>query len=238
MFGDSITEFAFEPERFSLGAALQNRYVRRLQILHRGFSGYTSIQAIHLAREILAVEHDSKPPKQQIKLAYVFFGTNDARLKGTSKDNNQHVPLEDYIKNMSHIIELFKKREIPLIVVLPGLHDQAMWESSRPGDLATGDYRNNDTNRKYGQALASKCDQLGVPYLDMLSIMETELQKGRSSEDLLLDGVHYTGLTYRLFYEKLVSIIDDRFPTLHNMAIPQQFPYRRDITFESLSDLK
>ena len=49
LFGDSITEFAFNTrptedgkDQYALGAALVNEYTRKMDILQRGFKGYTS----------------------------------------------------------------------------------------------------------------------------------------------------------------------------------------------------
>lgn len=270
MFGDSITEFAFDQQavegagsgegayQFALGAALQNRYARRLQVLHRGFSGYTSRQGVSLARGILACEHDGKPEMQRVRLAYVFFGTNDARRRGTSPENNQHVPLDQYVANMMAIVDEFETRQIPLVVVLPTFHDQRMWSETHPEDLKTGDFRSTELNRAYGRELAKACAKKGVPVVDLMGEMARHAegvldakeadQTTAQTEDLatpvipdcslyLRDGVHFTGLGYHVFYDALVRTIAQSFPHLEHMSIPQQFPYRRDITFESLDEL-
>lgn len=247
MFGDSITEFSFDQHdgrEFSLGAALQNRYLRRLQVLHRGFSGYTSRQGVGLAKGILECEHDRRPPAQQIKLAYVFFGTNDARLQGTNPSNNQHVDVEKYVSNMMEIVQEFKKRDIPLIVVLPTFHDQQMWSETHPEDLKTGDYRTSELNKMYGEELAKACALVDTPVISLMDAMtKYAADEGLSGvseghyNDFLVDGIHFTGLGYQVFYEALVKAIGEAFPALEHMNIPAQFPFRRDIKFESLDDL-
>lgn len=243
IFGDSITEFCFDqqPEdsdklQFALGPALQNRYRRRLEILHRGFSGYTSREAPKLARLIFKHDHDNKPESQQIKLAYIFFGTNDACHKGTNPANNQHVPIEQYIQNMTETIQLFKDRNIPTVIVTPGFHDQKMWDRRCPEDLKTGDFRHTETNRQYASALVDKCKELNVPTLNLWEEMNAHFVKtGQGS--FLTDGIHYNGLGYKIFYDNLIKIISTNFPHLEPMAMPVQFPFRRDIKLESLTDM-
>lgn len=248
MFGDSITEFAFDQHDgtdFSLGAALQNRYLRRLQVLHRGFSGYTSKQGVELAKGILSCEHDKRPEAQRIKLAYVFFGTNDARLKGENPTNNQHIDIDQYVSNMMEIVKEFKTRSIPLIVVLPTFHDQEMWNETHPDDLITGDYRTTELNKGYGDKLASACAAEDTPVLNLMDAMTqyateyklTNVMDGKYG-DFLIDGVHFTGLGYQVFYQGLVKVISKRLAHLEHMKIPAQFPFRRDIEFESLNDLQ
>lgn len=47
LFGDSITQQSFSQERgFAFGAELSNQYVRKLDVINRGFSGYNTAQAL------------------------------------------------------------------------------------------------------------------------------------------------------------------------------------------------
>ncbi|CAG8804386.1 5131_t:CDS:2, partial [Dentiscutata erythropus] len=38
LFGDSITQYGHDPENNGWGAALQSSYVRKFEVLNRGFS--------------------------------------------------------------------------------------------------------------------------------------------------------------------------------------------------------
>ncbi|TID24582.1 hypothetical protein CANINC_003054 [Pichia inconspicua] len=230
MFGDSITEFSFDqfPNssnkiHFSLGAAIQNAYVRKLQVLQRGFSGYTSREAVPLIKSILKHEHDEVTDSQKIKLAYVFFGTNDARLKGTGV-NNQHVPIDTYVANMKLIVQEFKKRNIPLVVITPGLHDQKLWDKTHPEDLITGDYRSNKVNKEYQDAL--KYSIHDTPILCLYDEMRDWLSKHSNFEadELLCDGIHFTGTGYKIVFDALLQIINENFPEVSPQNMEYRFP--------------
>ncbi|KAI8146833.1 hypothetical protein BJV82DRAFT_399049 [Fennellomyces sp. T-0311] len=41
LFGDSITQFSFDPELQGFGASLANIYQRKVDVVNRGFSGST-----------------------------------------------------------------------------------------------------------------------------------------------------------------------------------------------------
>lgn len=248
MFGDSITEFAFNqfPDasneiQFSLGAALQNSYTRKLQVLQRGFSGYTSRDAIPLIRSILKQEHDRVTESKKIKIAYVFFGTNDARLKGKGS-NNQHIPINTYVSNIKTIVTEFKQRSIPVIVITPGFHDQNLWNLTHPEDLITGDYRENNTNKKYQDALKNSI--IDTPVLCLYDEMEKWIvnnskvnAKGGYSE-LLSDGIHFTGTGYKLLYDVLMKFISENYPESSPENLEYRFPHHSTLcehTFDQIS---
>lgn len=239
MFGDSITEYGFNeyPARhehdsqFTLGAGLTNAYSRKFQVLQRGYAGYTSREAVKLIEPILEIEHDNKPVTQQIRIAYVYFGTNDARLLGTNPENNQHIDLPAYIANMKTVIAQFTKRHIPVIAITPGIHDQDLWNNVHPEDLKTGDYRSNEVNKKYADALAALCNKLDVPVIHVYNLMTAylSLHPDHTSRDLLADGIHFSGTGYRLVFDALMLQIKTHFPKVYAPNIALKFPLWRDL---------
>lgn len=51
LFGDSITQQSFSQERgFAFGAELSNQYVRKLDVVNRGLSGYNTAQALKVGQ--------------------------------------------------------------------------------------------------------------------------------------------------------------------------------------------
>ena len=48
LFGDSITQQAFSEHGAPFGAALTDAYIRKLDIVNRGFSGYNSSHAFDI----------------------------------------------------------------------------------------------------------------------------------------------------------------------------------------------
>ncbi|MEE6476782.1 hypothetical protein FKM82_011215 [Ascaphus truei] len=76
LFGDSITQFAFEANAW--GSSLANKLVRRCDVLNRGLSGYSTRWAkLVLPRLIPKSCHP-----ENIVAVTIFFGANDCALKG------------------------------------------------------------------------------------------------------------------------------------------------------------
>ena len=107
LFGDSITEFAFNTrmsddgkDEFSLGAALVNAYTRKLDIVQRGFSGFNSRWALKLLPEILKNETN-------IVMSTIFFGSNDSCYA-----EQQHVPLPEFEQNIRKLVHMLKEKNI------------------------------------------------------------------------------------------------------------------------------
>jgi len=250
MFGDSITEYAFNQypiaggdPQFALGPALQNAYTRKLQILQRGFSGYTSRDAVHLARSILKSDHDDMPESKKIKIAYLFFGTNDARRKGSSADNNESIPIDTFVANMKSTVAEFEKRNIPLVIITPGIHDVKLWDEVHPEDLITGDYRTNELNKQYQDIIKDNFKDHPVLclYDEMMAwCEETNSEKAKKGDfsELLYDGIHLSGTGYKILYDALIRIITEKYEHLSPEYMAFRFPHRSKLTNETFVNIK
>ena len=54
LFGDSITQQAESQEKgFAFAPALRNEYIRRLDVINRGFSGYTAQLGLHILPQFM-----------------------------------------------------------------------------------------------------------------------------------------------------------------------------------------
>lgn len=247
MFGDSITEYAFNQTpvssdkiEFCLGAALQNAYVRKLQVIQRGFSGYNSRDAVPLIRSILKTEHDNVPDSQKIKVGYVFFGSNDARKKGISSSNKEHVPLEDFLRNTEIVVSEFKKRNIPVVLITPGLHDSALWNVVDPQDLVTGDYRDNETQKLYQDAMKDKFSD--VPMICLYDLMEEWMKNKAANPDdlseLLYDGIHLNGVGYKLLFDELMKTIEKHYYHVSPGCLMYRFPYSTTLKPDTFANIR
>jgi isoamyl acetate esterase len=79
LFGDSITQRSFSPGGWA--GVLADAYQRRVDVINRGYSGYTSRIGVALLDRVFpagagAAGAFTWPPQ----LATVFFGANDAAL--------------------------------------------------------------------------------------------------------------------------------------------------------------
>ena len=78
-----------------LGPQLADAYVRKLDIINRGLSGYNTRQALAILPQVIP-----SPQQARIRFLTIFFGANDARLPDTLPEPQQHVPLEEFMENM------------------------------------------------------------------------------------------------------------------------------------------
>ncbi|UNI14169.1 hypothetical protein JDV02_000828 [Purpureocillium takamizusanense] len=100
LFGDSLLQHSAETlDGFSLQSALQTRCLRRLDVINRGFSGWNTANAIKFIDQIFPKPSDASP---RIKFLVVLLGANDAVIPLPT--TTQHVPLEQYKKNLDAIV--------------------------------------------------------------------------------------------------------------------------------------
>ena len=70
-FGDSITQHG--SNNFGWVSTLQNYYIRRMDVLNRGFSGYNTRWGLLMLSEMVIQEAP--------KIVFIFFGANDACIE-------------------------------------------------------------------------------------------------------------------------------------------------------------
>lgn len=224
MFGDSITQMSFNQDLgFGMGAALQAHYVRKLDIIDRGFGGYNSEHARVILPQILEAETQTKG-KADIKLMTIFFGTNDA------VDGFQHVTLEKYLSNMEIVIKDALKEQINLIVIGPGLHDTdlLLQQPDRNEKIVS-----NARYKKYSDGLKELCETFKVPFLDTWHLFQVESgyteqeildEKFDTLSKFLTDGIHYTADAYKLVFKEILKIIDQNYPELAAEKLQMHLP--------------
>lgn len=210
LFGDSITEFSYDPNQWCLGQALQNVYSRKLDIIQRGFIGYNSRWCLKILPDILK-------ELQNIGIAYIFLGSNDSMTEGCTS-----VPLPEYLANMKAMVEIMISHDIKVVIVGPAKFDRITWDRLHPEDIANGWIRREDTFYEYGYALSELCKAEGLPFVDLKTKFEETA--GEKWIDLLVDGLHFSGEGYKVFYEELLKIIKIHYPEYHPVNIHYQYP--------------
>ncbi|KFY94055.1 hypothetical protein V500_03440 [Pseudogymnoascus sp. VKM F-4518 (FW-2643)] len=228
LFGDSITEMSYNQElSFNLAPALQHEYFRKLQIVARGYGGYTTEHGRYIVGPILDAEEAGG---SSVRLMTIFFGTNDASVDA--------VTLERFIKNLTFIAKLVAERGISLIIVGPALinEDRGITDKSTMRNL------------EYSNAACKVASELGVPFIDLWHAflkskgwMEGEPilgKRGHQSEqdfdDLLTDGVHFTGKGYKIWYDLLLQTIRDKYPELRTENLPTTLPHISNVDNSNL----
>ncbi|EDO17309.1 hypothetical protein Kpol_1062p17 [Vanderwaltozyma polyspora DSM 70294] len=223
LFGDSITEFSFnsgmveDVESFSFGSALTNVYTRKMDIMQRGFSGYNSRWALKILPKILETEANSN-----IAMGFIFFGANDSCLGG-----HQRVPLEEFVENITKLVQMMKSSGIKTILIGPGLYDKEKWESIKPDDIAEGRVRSQEEFKKYSDAGEAIAKAENVPFVNLNKAFRE--QGGDKWQDLMMDGIHFSGKGSLIFYNELLKTIRENYPEYAPENIEYKLPNWSDV---------
>lgn len=243
LFGDSITEFAFNTEfqesqgaelfkdgkqdplrhQFCMGAGLTNLYVRRLEIVAKGFSGYNSRWALKILPKLLEIY-------KNVTLAYIFFGSNDACL-----GERQHVPLEEYEENTLKLIDIYKQHGIEnIILVTPALFNAELWNTMQAVEVAQGYTRSNEDFGKYAASLEKIGAKLNLPVVNLNKAFKEYAEQHLDGkwQALLCDGLHFSGHGYHVFYNELVETIKRAYPELGPREVPYNLPNWRQVDID------
>lgn len=240
LFGDSITEFAFNTnfqatqgqelyqdgkinpmhQQFTMGAALTNLYVRRLDILQKGFSGYNSRWALKILPELLKIY-------KNIKMAYIFFGSNDSCL-----GEIQHVPIDEYRENTLKLIDIYKQNGIEkIILITPALFNEELWAKNMSEEVQKGYTRSTKDFARYAEALEQIGSELNLPVVNLNKAFTKYADEELDGkwQDLLCDGLHFSGNGYFVFFNELVKTINSAYPEMSVAEIEYNLPNWRNV---------
>ena len=254
LFGDSITQQCFtqEDNRGFFGPALADYYVRRLDVINRGLSGYNTTQALKILPQIIP-----SPQKVRVRFMTISFGANDARLPDTPGGPQQHVPLQDFKDNLRKIAThncLSAHHGVRIILITPPPVDErklleadrAKYPDAVAGTGGTVMRRTAYTIATYAQAVRDLGAELQLPVLDIWSAMARESGYEWSADDLdnfdkppfgsyktpvntalqsfLHDGLHFTRSAYKLLFEELIALIERTWPDQTPETTPMALP--------------
>lgn len=226
LFGDSITEKSYNQEHgFGVSPALQHEYFQKLQVIVRGYGGYNTEYGRYILNPTLEAEAAGG---SKIRLLVIFFGTNDA-----AQNTHQHVSLDRYTENIRFLATEALERKVPVILVGPALVD----EHKTYGDRAIM------TNLSYSNATGKVAMELNLPFIDLWhAFLESKGWKegdpipgklgdktDQNLDDLLTDGIHFSGKAYRIWYDLLRETIRERHPELRTENLPTTLPHLEDV---------
>ncbi|KAI9205212.1 SGNH hydrolase [Polychytrium aggregatum] len=217
LFGDSITQWNYDPSNHGWVASLAHKYIRLVDIVNRGFSGYNTEWCLPILPSILETTLPSQG-RNKILLVVLFLGANDAAFPATHR---QHVPLQQYSDNLTSMIRIVRAHhpEARILLVTPPPVFADDWEvncvaKGRPLD------RTADITFKYHTASLQVGQATGVPTLDTWKLFFGP--EGRYdpvvAKSVLHDGLHFNAKGNDIF----AAGIQDRIATLWPELTPEQ----------------
>lgn len=225
LFGDSITDWSFQANGW--GASLANHYMRKADVLGRGFAGYNSRWAQYLLDKIFPLTSPSPP-----RLVTIFFGANDASDPSASHAV-LHVPLPEYNENIRKIVAHVKKQSASTHIVLitpPPIHEKTLLAFAEPmfGDTSGVPTRRNELTKLYADELVKVGEATGVRVINLWS---TFMEAPNWGEKYLSDGLHLSAEGNAKFFEELVKVLEEPgfVPTLKPDQMDWDFPWFSDL---------
>ncbi|KZF21496.1 GDSL lipase/acylhydrolase family protein [Xylona heveae TC161] len=241
LFGDSLTQQSFSQAKgFGFGPALQDAYIRRLDVLNRGFSGYNSAHALKTLDKIVP-----NPSQGKIRFLTVFLGANDACLAGGP--TRQHVPIEEYKKNLKAIIAhpLIKEHNPRIILITPPPVDEYGLTRTDLAKGITDVLRTAEHTKSYADAAKDVGKELQLTVLDLWTAFmeragwqpEQEVLPGSKKlgqntllAELFHDGLHFNPPAYKILFDELMKVIAKNWPDQLPENLPFVFPHWEELT--------
>ncbi|KAK4683946.1 hypothetical protein P7C73_g6262, partial [Tremellales sp. Uapishka_1] len=241
LFGDSLTQ-AFTNGSYS--QLMAQTYIRKMDILNRGFSGYTTEGGLAVFEKIFATkERRDKGIVVPVKLVTIWFGANDASLPG----NTQHIPLELFKANLSQMVTSLQSptsdyyapdTKIVLITPPPIMEAARLrgmnirWkEFGSEGEPPTVCDRNKGVTRQYAQAVVEVAKKENVPFVDLWTAI-VDAAGGEGEDELapyFYDGLHLTPEGYDVLYKELMKLILSRWPEFDPEEIIPRMPFWKEL---------
>ncbi|KAF3480477.1 uncharacterized protein GIQ15_05824 [Arthroderma uncinatum] len=232
LFGDSITQFSeWQGRGFAFAPQVQDDYIRKLDVLNRGFSGYTSSQALNVLPQFF-------PPPQvaKVRMMTVFFGANDAVLP----PGDQYVPLDKYKANLRDIIRhrIVRYGGTKIVLITPPPVNEYQLTAFDLSKGLTSLSRTANNTKMYADACREVGESLNVAIADVWSAFMKEAgwvagQPVAGSHDipenpklaaLLVDGLHFTPEGYKVMYNEVLRAIRAYYPEEAPERQPVHFP--------------
>eukprot|EP00735_Rhodelphis_limneticus_P013636 TRINITY_DN7587_c0_g1::TRINITY_DN7587_c0_g1_i1::g.1961::m.1961 TRINITY_DN7587_c0_g1::TRINITY_DN7587_c0_g1_i1::g.1961 ORF type:complete len:434 (-),score=83.10,sp/Q3SZ16/IAH1_BOVIN/42.22/3e-51,Lipase_GDSL/PF00657.17/9.9e-28,Lipase_GDSL_2/PF13472.1/2.7e-21,Ftsk_gamma/PF09397.5/0.12,DUF303/PF03629.13/0.16,Barstar/PF01337.13/0.4 TRINITY_DN7587_c0_g1_i1:348-1649(-) len=199
LFGDSITQFSFASGGW--GAKLSEAYVRKADVINRGFSGYNTRHANAVVSML-----------PRAALYVIFLGANDAALPEYNKQQSVHV--DEYGQNLRALVECLRKvhsrHNVQFLFVTPPpvyIHawSQECLKKDRPLD------RNNEQTEKIAQKCKETAQAMGIPCVNLFQEMMSSTSRW---QDYLNDGLHLSDRGNQFVFDTVTEAIATHYPAL------------------------
>lgn len=214
LLGDSLTQRSGMPG--GLAQRLADDYLRRLDVLNRGFGGYQTEWAIPVFKEIFPMQ-DGRLPK--VQLLIIWLGANDAAVPPSP----QHIPHDKYQKNLETLVEMVRSPTSAyyspctrIILITPPPVNTHVWRAHR-------DFK---TTESYAQTTKKVGEGLQIPVADVWTmIWEACGKEERALDKYLDDGLHLNAAGYEIVHQAVMRIIEEKYPDIHPDKLKFVFPW-------------
>ncbi|KAF1318519.1 Isoamyl acetate-hydrolyzing esterase 1, partial [Globisporangium splendens] len=224
--GDSLTQDGGNPMNGGWTTLLQHKYIRSIDTINRGLSGYNTKWFVKHALPVLEQELSSEFSPSFVAL---WLGANDAALLSGS-EAYQHVPVEDYRANIVHILRALKAKlpahaEI-LLITPPAVIDAARLACSDNGsDLD----RSNEGAAAYARACVDIGQTEQIAVLDLHTFFNATYPDESARAALFSDGLHFSPAGNDIVAQQIVLKLQEIYGAAESSQLDAwQLPNWRD----------
>ncbi|KAJ3046408.1 hypothetical protein HK097_000885 [Rhizophlyctis rosea] len=218
VFGDSITQEGHNPLINGWVASLAHFYQRRLDVINRGMSGYTSEWCKHLLPSVLSTTLPAPLPNSthqpKVRLVTICMGANDAVNEGM----RQYCPLPDFKQNLKEMISMVHSKHPDakvLLISAPPL-GLKLWkafldERSLPMDRVIS------RTRSYAQAAIEVGAETNTPVVDTWKAFfggNGEWDERADQASWFYDGLHPSTEGSQVLWKAVRKAIVENWPEL------------------------
>jgi lysophospholipase L1-like esterase len=174
-----------------------------VSVLNAGVGGNDTNQARgRFETDVLAHDPD---------LVVIQFGLNDSCIDVWDGKDKPRLTREAYIENLRYFVETLRARGCDVILMTP---NPMRWTDPLLKLYGKGPFDVNDpwgfnlTNREYAQGVRDVAKELKVPLVDVYRNFHSyDGVGGKSTDDLLLDGMHPNHVGHALIADWLMAEI-------------------------------
>lgn len=240
MFGDSITQFAWQ--KGGIGSELANFYQRRLDLVNRGYSGYNTTWALHVAKTVFPTEFVESRQIKKKRIVTIWLGANDAVLP----PKPQSVEIPQFKENLNKLIDIIEAHDQrttwtnggqktlimlitppPISISMRAADCAARFPDWKPENMDRDPIR----SRQFAESVCQVAKERGLPVIDCWTSITKAAGDVEGLSRYLCDGLHLTSDGYELVTQEFKSIISRHYPHLCPENLPHDFPWWTDIDF-------
>ncbi|KAJ2893451.1 isoamyl acetate-hydrolyzing esterase [Coemansia aciculifera] len=214
-FGDSLTQHGYDVAKRGWVAQLSHAYLRRLDVINRGYSGYTS----RWVQPLVPMLSQWSP-----RLLVILFGSNDAMPPPSTR----HVPIAEFRRNIEQILASIDLSATSVVLVTPPSLGVKLYEATND-DVG----RTFESVKECADAVREIASAFSVPCADLWTAVEEGAKEIGGEMDgydaYSYDGVHLSAGGNDLLFDVLMRTIRSQHPHLDPDSMPFTVPYYRDV---------
>ncbi len=190
LVGDSLTQQGLHVHGWA--SLLGGYWARKVDLIHRGFSGYTS-------QLIAGIRNHACATTMHPVFYTLLLGSNDAALPPSV----QHVPLPQFQAHMQQLVSHMTAGGAQLLLITPPpVHEAKLTrfnaDKGRPLD------RTNERTGQYAEVVRQIGRNMHIPVVDLYRALGGDKEE-EDREKFLEDGLHLSEEGNRVLFELIIA---------------------------------